>query len=482
MSTLQLGCPTPVLHHLVPLTTTSSPSSTAVACMFVASEEATSGSVMQKAERMLPSSSGSSQRRFCSSEPKCHRTSMFPVSGALQLQTSAAIKERPMRSASGAYSTLESPAPPFSSGRNRFHRPSRFAIVLSSSIAGKTTHGSSRESSSRMYGSSRGPTSRSWKASRRSTSSIVRGEWAKFIGSAHETTAPRGRGVRVFPRPDTLDVRKPEPRRARMDAVNHQFRLAARPQGMVGREHFDYVEEPVPTLGEGQSLVENLYISLDPAMRGWMAEGRSYIPPVEIGEVMRAGTVGRVVETRGQKLAVGDYVSGWRGVQSHAVCDENSVFKIDADAAPLPTYLGALGMPGVTAYFGLLEVGAPKEGETVVVSGAAGAVGSVVGQIAKLKGCRVVGIAGGPEKCGWIADELGFDVAIDYKGEDVGEALREHCPEGIDVYFDNVGGDILDAALARLARGARVVICGAISQYNKMDAMKGPSNYMSLLA
>ncbi len=266
-----------------------------------------------------------------------------------------------------------------------------------------------------------------------------------------------------------------------MDAVNHQFRLAARPQGMVGREHFDYVEEPVPTLGEGQSLVENLYISLDPAMRGWMAEGRSYIPPVEIGEVMRAGTVGRVVETRGQKLAVGDYVSGWLGVQSHAVCDENSVFKIDADAAPLPTYLGALGMPGVTAYFGLLEVGAPKEGETVVVSGAAGAVGSVVGQIAKLKGCRVVGIAGGPEKCGWIADELGFDVAIDYKGEDVGEALREHCPEGIDVYFDNVGGDILDAALARLARGARVVICGAISQYNKMDAMKGPSNYMSLL-
>jgi NADPH-dependent curcumin reductase CurA len=266
-----------------------------------------------------------------------------------------------------------------------------------------------------------------------------------------------------------------------MDAVNHQFRLAARPQGMVGREHFDYVEEPLSALGEGQVLVENLYISLDPAMRGWMAEGRSYIPPVEIGEVMRAGTVGRVVETRGQKLAVGDYVSGWLGVQHYAVCDENAVFKVDTEKAALPTYLGVLGMPGVTAYFGLLEVGAPKEGETVVVSGAAGAVGSVVGQIAKLKGCRVVGIAGGPEKCGWIVEELGFDVAIDYKGEDVGEALRKHCPEGIDVYFDNVGGEILDAALARLARGARVVICGAISQYNKMDAMKGPSNYMSLL-
>ena len=266
-----------------------------------------------------------------------------------------------------------------------------------------------------------------------------------------------------------------------MDVVNHQFRLASRPRGMVGRENFDYIEEPVPALEEGQSLVEVLYISLDPAMRGWMSEGRSYIPPVEIGEVMRAGTVGRIVETRGQKFAVGDHVSGWLGVQSHAVCDEHSVFKIDADRAPLPTYLGALGMPGMTAYFGLLDVGAPKEGETVVVSGAAGAVGSVVGQVARLKGCRVVGIAGGPEKCEWIVGELGFDAAIDYKSEDVAAALREQCPEGIDVYFDNVGGDILDAALARLARGARVVICGAISQYNNLDSVKGPSNYMSLL-
>jgi NADPH-dependent curcumin reductase CurA len=266
-----------------------------------------------------------------------------------------------------------------------------------------------------------------------------------------------------------------------MDVVNHQFRLAARPQGMVGREHFDYVEEPLPELADGQVLVKTAYISLDPAMRGWMSEGRSYIPPVEIGEVMRAGTVGTVVESKGHKLAVGDHVSGWLGVQEYAVCDENAVFKVDAGEIGLPTYLGALGMPGVTAYFGLLDVGAPKEGETVVVSGAAGAVGSVVGQIAKIKGCRVVGIAGGPEKCGWIVDELGFDAAIDYKNEDVGEALRKQCPEGIDVYFDNVGGDILDAALARLARGARVPICGAISQYNNLEAMKGPSNYMSLL-
>jgi NADPH-dependent curcumin reductase len=266
-----------------------------------------------------------------------------------------------------------------------------------------------------------------------------------------------------------------------MDTVNHQFRLAARPTGLVGREHFDYVEEPVPALVDGQVLVKILYVSLDPAMRGWMSEGRSYIPPVQIGEVMRAGTVGVVAESKSERFAPGDHVTSWLGVQEYAVCDENAVFKIDADAAPLTTYLGALGMPGMTAYFGLLDVGAPKEGETVVVSGAAGAVGSVVGQIAKLKGCRVVGIAGGPEKCAWIVDELSFDAAIDYKSENVPDALRKHCPEGVDVYFDNVGGEILDAVLARLARGARVPLCGAISQYNKMDSMRGPSNYMSLL-
>jgi NADPH-dependent curcumin reductase CurA len=266
-----------------------------------------------------------------------------------------------------------------------------------------------------------------------------------------------------------------------MDAVNHQFRLAARPQGMVKREDFDYVEEAPPGLEDGQVLVKILYVSLDPAMRGWMSEGRSYVPPVALGEVMRAATAGRVVESKSSKLAVGDYVSGWLGVQEYAVCDENAVFKVDTEFVPLPTYIGALGMPGVTAYFGLLEVGAPKEGETVLVSGAAGAVGSIVGQIAKLKGCRVVGIAGGPEKCKWIVEELGFDAAIDYKAEEVNAALREHCPEGVDVYFDNVGGEILDAALARLALRARVVVCGAISQYNNLDAVRGPSNYMSLL-
>ncbi|HEY5194299.1 MAG TPA: NADP-dependent oxidoreductase [Solirubrobacteraceae bacterium] len=266
-----------------------------------------------------------------------------------------------------------------------------------------------------------------------------------------------------------------------MATVNHQFRLASRPQGMVGREHFDYVEEALSELGDGQVLVKIMYVSLDPAMRGWVSEGRSYVPPVQIGEVMRAGTVGVVVESKGEKLLPGDHVSGWLGVQEYAVCNENEVFKVDTEIVQLPTYLGALGMPGVTAYFGLLEVGAAKEGETVVVSGAAGAVGSVVGQIAKLKGCRVVGIAGGPEKCKWILDELGFDAAIDYKSEDVNVALREHCPEGVDVYFDNVGGEILDAVLARLALKARVAICGAISQYNNLEAVRGPSNYMSLL-
>jgi NADPH-dependent curcumin reductase len=266
-----------------------------------------------------------------------------------------------------------------------------------------------------------------------------------------------------------------------MDLVNHQFRLAARPEGMVGREHFDYVEEPLPELRDGEVLVKVLYVSLDPAMRGWMNEGRSYVPPVGIGEVMRAATVGRVLDSRSKELAVGDHVSGWLGAQEYAVVDGNALLKVDTEMVALPTYLGALGMPGMTAYFGLLEIGALKEGETVVVSAAAGAVGSVVGQIAKLRGCRAVGIAGGEQKCRWIVEELGFDAAIDYKGEDVPEALKRHCPEGIDVYFDNVGGDILDAALARLARHARVVICGAISQYNNLGSMKGPSNYMSLL-
>jgi NADPH-dependent curcumin reductase CurA len=264
-------------------------------------------------------------------------------------------------------------------------------------------------------------------------------------------------------------------------AVNHQFRLAARPVGLCQASDWDLTEEPVSEPGDGEVLVKVRYLSMDPAMRGWMNEGRSYVPPVGIGEVMRALGAGEVVTSKHPGFAPGDSVTGLLGVQEFAVVEGDAVIKVDPELAPLPVYLGALGMPGMTAYFGLLEIGRPAEGETVVVSGAAGAVGSVVGQIAKLKSCRAVGIAGGAEKCRHIVEDLGFDAAIDYKAGSVAAGLREHCPNGIDVYFDNVGGDILDAALARLARHARVVLCGAISQYNATGEIKGPSNYMSLL-
>jgi len=261
--------------------------------------------------------------------------------------------------------------------------------------------------------------------------------------------------------------------------VNHQFRLAKRPVGMVQRSDFEYTEAPVAEPGEGEVLVKILYISLDPAMRGWMNEGKSYIPPVGIGEVMRAGAVGRVIASRDPGIGVGDHVVGVLGVQEYAIAKAKGLTRVDPRLVPLPVYLGTLGMPGMTAYFGLLDVGRPKSGETVVVSGAAGAVGQVVGQIAKIKGCRVVGIAGGPDKCDYLRS-IGFDAAIDYKHQDVKAALREHCPKGVDVYFDNVGGEILDTVLTQLAMHARIVICGAISQYNE-SKMKGPSNYMSLL-
>jgi len=266
-----------------------------------------------------------------------------------------------------------------------------------------------------------------------------------------------------------------------MNLTNHQFRLAARPVGLPKREDWSYTEEPVREPADGELLVKVLYLSLDPAMRGWMNEGKSYIAPVGIGEVMRAGAVGKVIASKHPGFAVGDFVSGGFGVQEYALSNGKGVIKVDTRFAALPVYLGTLGMPGMTAYFGLLDIGKPKEGETVVVSGAAGAVGTVVGQIARLKGCRVVGIAGGADKCKYIVDELGFDAAIDYKSEDVKKALRTHCPKGVDVYFDNVGGDILDAVLTQLALRARIVICGAISQYNNTTAVNGPSNYLSLL-
>jgi NADPH-dependent curcumin reductase CurA len=263
--------------------------------------------------------------------------------------------------------------------------------------------------------------------------------------------------------------------------TNRQFKLIARPKGMVQRSDFDFTTAAAGEPGPGEALVKVLYLSLDPAMRGWMNEGRSYIAPVGLGEVMRALGVGRVVASKDASLAAGDTVVGLTGVQEYAVVKAREMTKVDARLAPLPRFLGALGMPGLTAYFGLLDIGKPKAGETVVVTAAAGAVGAVVGQIAKIKGCRVVGIAGGAAKCGHLTGELGFDAAIDYKSEDVDQALHRHCPKGIDVYFDNVGGQILDIVLAQLARYARVILCGAISQYNHLEAMQGPRNYLSLL-
>jgi NADPH-dependent curcumin reductase len=266
-----------------------------------------------------------------------------------------------------------------------------------------------------------------------------------------------------------------------MPTVNRQYKLAKRPVGMVKREDFEFAKGDVPVPRDGEFLVHVEYISLDPAMRGWMNEGKSYVPPVGIGEVMRAGAAGKVIASKNPQYKDGDHVVGIFGVQDYALANGKGVTKVDTRIAPLPVFLGTLGMPGMTAYFGLLDVGALKDGDTVVVSGAAGAVGAVVGQVAKIKGHRVVGIAGGKEKCDWVRNTLGFDACVDYKGEDVKKALKEHCPKGIDVYFDNVGGEILDAALTQIAMKARIVICGAISQYNNTAPVKGPSNYLSLL-
>ena len=264
--------------------------------------------------------------------------------------------------------------------------------------------------------------------------------------------------------------------------INKRLLLAKRPVGMPEKDTWTLESQAIRELNDGEILIKNHYISLDPAMRGWMNEVRSYIPPVQIGEVMRAGSIGEVVKANNHpKYQVGDVLSGWGGVQQYNITNGDRYYKVDTSLAPMPTYIGTLGMPGMTAYFGILDVGKIKEGEVVLISGAAGAVGSVAGQIAKIKGCRVVGIAGGPEKCRYLVEELGFNAAIDYKNENIKTGIKKNCPEGVDVYFDNVGGEILDAALGRLRMHARVVICGAISQYNNTGRIQGPSNYLSLL-
>ena len=265
-----------------------------------------------------------------------------------------------------------------------------------------------------------------------------------------------------------------------MPQTNRQVRLAARPFGLPRRGDWEFTSEALPAPVTGEFVVEISHLSIDPAMRGWMSARPSYMPPVEIGAVMRAGAIGRIIASEHPGFAVGEHVYGTFGVQEYAVSDGRGVIKVDTSLADLPVYLGVLGMTGLTAYFALLDVGKPKEGDTVVVSGAAGAVGSVAGQIAKIKGCRVIGIAGGPEKCRVVTEEFGFDAAIDYRMPDLRRTLRELAPRGVDVYFDNVGGEILDDVLTCIARGARIIICGAISQYNESE-VRGPANYMMLL-
>jgi len=267
-----------------------------------------------------------------------------------------------------------------------------------------------------------------------------------------------------------------------MTNINRQFLLAARPHGLVKETDFEYREAPVVEPRAGEVLIRTSHISLDPSMRGQMENRADYVAPLEIGDVMRAGAVGRVVVSHNAEFPVGCLVSGTFGMQDYAVSDGRRLplRRFDSDVTPEQA-LGILGGTGMTAYFGLLDIGQPEAGDTVVISGAAGATGSVAGQIAKIRGCKVIGIAGSAEKCRWLIDDLGFDTAIDYKREDVASALDTHCPKGIDVYFDNVGGAILDACLARIGNGARVVLCGGISRYNATGELAGPKNYFNLV-
>jgi len=269
-----------------------------------------------------------------------------------------------------------------------------------------------------------------------------------------------------------------------MSELNRQWLLAARPHGLVKESDFEYRESPIPEIADDEVLVRNLYLSFDPAMRGWMQDRKSYLPPVAIGEPMRASCVGQVIESRHPRFTPGDLVQGVLGWQDYAAASSGGPMPISRIPSefPMTLPLHALGITGLTAYFGVLDLGRPQAGETVVVSAAAGATGSVAGQVARLQGCRVIGIAGGAEKCDWVTQEAGFDAAIDYKSEDVRGRLRELCPDGIHIYFDNVGGEILDAALTLIASGARIVLCGGISSYNEETPPPGPRNYLNMIA
>jgi NADPH-dependent curcumin reductase CurA len=267
-----------------------------------------------------------------------------------------------------------------------------------------------------------------------------------------------------------------------MTRMNQLWRLGGRPMGDIRDEDFSWHEEPVPALQDGHVLARTIYLSIDPTNRIWMSDMDQYMPPVQVGEVMRGITLSVIEESRHPGFAPGDVVSGLLGWQRYAVSDGSNIQKLDWDRRlSLDVFMAVLSMHGATAYFGLLDVGKPVAGETVVVSTAGGAVGSLVGQIAKIHGCQVVGIAGSAEKCRWITEELGFDAAIDYRNEDVGKALDQHCPEGIDVYFDNVGGEILDAVLVRMNLHGRIPTCGLISMYNASKPVPGPYHYASIL-
>ena len=258
-------------------------------------------------------------------------------------------------------------------------------------------------------------------------------------------------------------------------SINRQFKVAARPDGLPKESDFDLVNVPMPVAADGQVLVKTVFLSVDPYMRGRLTGVRTYADPVNIGDVMLGGTVGQVIDSRHGGLARGDYVLGAWGWQEYAAVDAKTVHKLDPSLAPVSTALSVLGMPGMTAYFGFLEICRPQPGETVVVSGAAGAVGSLVGQIAKIKGCRVVGIAGGDDKVSWLVDELGFDSGFNYKTtSDYSAKLKELCPKGIDCYFDNVGGAITDSVLPLMNVFGRVSVCGQISMYNIAKPEPGP--------
>jgi len=263
--------------------------------------------------------------------------------------------------------------------------------------------------------------------------------------------------------------------------VNHQWQLAARPQGLIKETDFNWVETAVPELEDGQILVRNLYLSLDPTMRMW-ATVDTYLPAVKIGEVMRGGTIGVIEESRHPNFKEGDHVTGLLGWQEYAVSDGKGLNALpNLPGVPLTAHFGLFGHIGMTAYFGLLDIGKPQPGETLVVSAAAGAVGSLVGQIGKIKGCHVVGIVGADDKCDWIVNDLGFDAAINYKTENVAEALKKHCPKGIDIDFENVGGKIMDDVLAQINLRARIVLCGLISGYNATAPVPGPYNFNKIL-